>query len=197
MLKIKKIRGVTGWDQIDRFDRKAPSLQSYSALKPRCSRRRRVVRSAVVTMLVVTVMLVFVGNFLWIHSIGSMRVQSSTASSSVPVSSNPIMAAPFTSAPLIIDASRYYIESSPFLMQILIDGQSLLHVPIPGVDPPLQIFVGKHLIVWRMKNHQTYSCMMSVPQTMSDTCSYEGPESLQDGVAVWIIAIPYVNDGTP
>jgi hypothetical protein len=190
-------RGSNWLDQIDRFDPKAPSLQSFSALKPRCSRRRRVVQSAVVTVLVVTVMLVFVGNFLWIHSIGSMGVQSSTTSASVPVSANPVMAAPAASAPLIIDYSHYYLELSPFLTQILIDGHSLLHIPIPGVDPPLRIFVGKHLVMWRMKNHQTYSCMMSVPPTMSDTCSYDGPESLQNGVAVWIITMPHSNDGTP
>ncbi len=185
--------GGRNWiDQIDHMKRKNPALASSSALKPRCTRKRHVVKSAIVAVLVAAVWLVFLGNSPWVTRMGA---HTSTASISHSVPMAPIIAPPAHAAPLIIDANHYYIQLNPNWTQILLDGHSLLHVPIPGVDPPLQISAGHHLVMWRTNTHQIFSCTMSVPPSLTDTCTYNGPESLQNGESVWIITFPHFNDG--
>ena len=177
-----------------------PTLQSFSALKSRRSRRQHVVLSAVVSVLVVTVLLVFLSSFSWVRSIGradEVGAQGSTASASEPAQPAPVLAAPISSAPLVIDVSHYYIETIPAWAQILLDGHSLLHIPVPGVDLPLWISAGRHLVMWRLNNNHVYSCTMTVPPSLSDTCAYDGPASLQNGVAVWIITLPHFNNSLP
>ena len=185
----------TGHSWIDSIDprmRKLPTLSSASALKPRCTRKRQIVKSAIVAVVVVMVLLVFTGNTI-IGSRTGVKTSTASASQSVPEASHTAPAA--NAAPLIIDANHYYIQLDLNWAQILLDGHSLKYVPIPGVDPPLQISVGHHLVMWRMNTSQTYSCTMSVPPSLLDTCAYDGPEPLSDGVSVWIITFPHFNDG--
>lgn len=179
-------------DHIDRERRKKPSFVSSSALKPRCTRRQCMVKSATVAVLVVTVLLVFLGNAPWNSSKGNL---SHTASISQSVPLAPIIAPPVHAAPLIIDANHYYIQWHSNWTQILLDGHALRYVPIPGVDPPLQVSAGHHRVMWRTNNHQLFSCTMSVPPSLTDTCAYNGPESLPNGDSVWIITFPHFNDG--
>jgi hypothetical protein len=178
-------------DHIDHMKRKTPALPSSSGLKTRCSRKQRIIKSVIVAALVVAVLLAFVSNSLMGSRTG---VQTSTASASRSASIAPIMAPPANAAPLIIDANHYYIQLNPNWAQILLDGHSLKHFPVPGVDPPLRIPAGQHLITWRTNDQQIYSCTMSVPPSLMDTCVYNGPEPLQNGVSVWIIAIPHFDD---
>ena len=179
-------------DHIDRERRRKPSFVSSSALKPRCTRKRRMVKSAIVAALVVTVLLLFLGNSPWNSGKGNL---SHTASISQSVPLAPIIAPPVHAAPLIIDANHYYIQWNSNWTQILLDGHALRYVPIPGIDPPLQISAGHHRVMWRTSNHHLFSCTMSVPPSLMDTCAYNGPESLQNGDSVWIITFPQVNDG--
>lgn len=182
-------------DQIDGRNQrkwKTSLLPSSSALKAGCTRKRQVVKSAIVAVLVMMVLLFFIGNSLMKVRTG---VQSSTASASQAVPMAPIIEPPTHAEPLIIDANHYYIQLNPDRAQILLDGHTLLHVPVPGVDPPLQISHGQHLITWRTNSHWIYSCTMSAPPSLMDTCVYNGPEVLQNGVSVWIISFPYFNDG--
>ncbi|HLJ35139.1 MAG TPA: hypothetical protein VKU38_15910 [Ktedonobacteraceae bacterium] len=185
-------RELSWIDHIDRKKRRKPSFVSSSALKPRCTRKQRVVKSAIVAVLVVTVLLVFLGNAPWNSSKDTL---SHTASISQSVPLAPIIAPPVHAAPLIIDANHYYIQLKSSWTQILLDGHSLRNVPIPGVDPPLQISAGHHSVMWRTSNHQLFSCTMSVPPSLTDTCAYNGPELLQSGDSVWIITFPHFNDG--
>lgn len=179
-------------EQIDHMRPKKPALSSSSALKPRCTRKRHIVKSAIVAVVVVMVLLVFVGNSL----IGSrMGLQTTTASASQSVPLAPDMAPPTHETPLTIDANHYYIQSNTRWAQVLLDGHTLLHVPIPGVDPPLQISAGHHLVMWQTSTHQIYSCTMSVPPSRLDSCIYNGPEAFQNGVFVWIITFPHFDDG--
>ncbi len=187
-------RGHNWIDSIDSMTRKTPTLSSSSALKPRCTRKRHIVKSAIVAVVVVMALLVFTGNAI-IGSRTSVKTSTASAPQLVPVAPNIVPVA--HAAPLIIDATHYYIQLDLNWTQILLDGHPLKHVPIPGVDPPLQISVGPHLVMWRMNTSQTYSCTMSVPPSLMDTCVYDGPESLQDGVSVWIIALPHFVNGMP
>lgn len=180
-------------DHVDRMMlRKSPALFSASALKPRCTRKRHIVKSVIVAAVVVMVLLVFTGNAL-ISSRTGVQTTTATAAQSGPVAPN--IALPAHAAPLIIDASHYYFQLNPGWTQVLLDGHALLHVPIPGVDPPLQISAGHHSVMWQTSANQIYSCTMSVPPSLMDTCIYNGPEPLQNGVSVWIIAFPHFNDG--
>ena len=174
--------------------RKTSALSSSSALKSRCTRKRHMIKSAIVAVVVVMALLVFTGNTI-IGARTSVKTSTASAPQSVPVApdTGPVAHA----APLIIDATHYYIQLDLNWTQILFDGHTLKHVPIPGVDPPLRISVGHHLIMWRMNTSQTYSCTMSVPPSLMDTCVYEGPEALQNGISVWIITLPHFDDGTP
>lgn len=178
-------------DHIDHKTRKPPVLSSASALKPRCTRQRQIVKSAIVAAAVVMILLVFTGNAL-IGSRAGVQTNTATAAQSVPVAPN--IALPTHATPLIIDASHYYIQSNPDWTQVLLDGDSLLHVPIPGVDPPLQIAAGHHSVMWQTSDHQMYRCTMSLPPSLMDTCVYNGSEPLQNGVSVWIIAFPHFSD---
>ncbi len=184
--------GYTWIDHIDHKLRKPSTFSSASALKPRCTRRRHIVKSAIVAVVVVMVLLVFTGNSL----IGSRTgVHTSTASTSQSVSVASTIVPPANAAPLIIDANHYYIQLDPGWTQVLLDGHPLLYVPIPGIDPPLQISAGHHSVMWQKSNHQMYSCIMSVPPSLINSCDYNGPEPLPNGVSVWIITFPHFNDG--
>src|SRR5579863_2007156 len=188
----KCIRGI------DQVDRRTSSLQSCSALKSRCSRGRHIVKSAVVAMLVMTVLLVFTGNFSLVRSLG-MQSDATSASSAIqpPITAAPISIVPIAAEPLIIDADRFYIAASLAPVRISIDGHSLLHVPTIGVDPPVRFPAGRHLLIWRTDRNRTFGCTMTVPSSISDTCEYVGPTPLQNGVAVWIIAFPHFKDEMP
>jgi hypothetical protein len=178
---------------MDHMTRRTSPLSSASALKLRCTRKRQIVKSAIVALVVVMVLLVFTGKSFIGARVG-VQTSTASASQSVPVAPNRVPSA--QAAPFIIDANHYYIQLDLNWAQILLDGHSLKYVPIPGVDPPLQISVGHHLVMWRMNTSQTYSCTMSVPPSLMDTCVYDGPEPFQDGVSVWIITMPHFDDGT-
>ncbi len=103
---------TTGYNWIDHIDhklRKPPALSSASALKPRCTRKRHIVKSALVAVVVV-VLLVFTGNAL-IGSRTGVKTSTASASQSVPVAPN--IVPPTKAAPLIIDANHYYIQLNP------------------------------------------------------------------------------------
>ncbi len=170
---------------------KPPALPSASALKPRCTRKRHIVKSAIVAVVVVMVLLVFTGKYLTGSRTG---VQTSTASAAQSAPGAPNIAPPANAAPLIIDANHYYIQLNPGWTQVLLDGHPLKYVPIPGVDPPLQISPGHHSVMWQTSNYQMYSCTMSVPPSLVDSCDYNGPEPLPNGVSVWIITFPHFDD---
>lgn len=124
-----------------------------------------------------------------------MGVQTRTASAMQSVPLAPNIAPPANAASFIIDANHYYIQLNSGWTRVLLAGYSLLHVPIPGVDPPLQISAGHHRIMWQTSNHRMYSCTMTAPPSLIDSCDYNGPEQLQNGVAVWIITFPHFDDG--
>jgi hypothetical protein len=178
-------------DQFDSMTQKPPWFPSASALKPRCSCKSHIVKSAIVAVVVVMVLLVFTGKYLTGSRTG---VQTSTASAAQSAPVAPNMAPPANAAPLIIDANHYYIQLNPGWTQVLLDGHPLKYVPIPGVDPPLQISPGHHSVMWQTSNYQMYSCTMSVPPSLVDSCVYNGPEPLPNGVSVWIITFPHFDD---
>ncbi len=181
--------------RVGHVDRMAPTLQSCSALKSRCSRRRHIVKSAVIAMLVMTVLLVFTGSFSWIRNLGMQSVVSSPSSmAQAPITAPPISIAPIEAEPLIIAADRFYIAASLSLVRISIDGHSLLHIPTIGVDPPIRFSSGRHQLIWRTARERIFGCTMTVPSSISDTCQYVGPAPLQNGVAVWIITLPHLNN---
>lgn len=184
----------TGPDWIDHFDPVKPKprvLPSSSALEARCTHTRYIVKSMIVTGLVMMGMLVFLGNGLWLSGRSTARSSSMASSTSRSTTMAPVIAPPANAAPLIIDTSHYYIQLGANWTQILLDGHALLHVPISGVDSPLWIAAGHHLVMWQLSDHRTLSCTMTVPPSLTDTCAYDGPEPLRSGVSVWIITFPH------
>lgn len=190
----KEDEGHSWVDDFDPVKREAAMLPSASALRPRSSHRRRVVKSLIVSGLVMLGMIVFLSNGLWLSRGSTAHPSSAASTASQPVTMAPAIAPPANAAPFIIDTTHFYIQFSTSWRQVLLDGQPLLHVPIPGVDSPLWIAPGHHLVMWQTGDHQMYSCTITVPPSLTDTCDYNGPEPLRNGISVWIITLPHTND---
>lgn len=66
-------------------------------------------------------------------------------------------------------SNLFYIATSPGWGSISIDGQTLSHLPVMGVDQPLQLSPGVHQVAWQAVPFPTQHCILVVPPDVTTT----------------------------
>jgi len=79
---------------------------------------------------------------------------------------------PSPTLPPIRGSNLYYLDVNVPNERVTIDGHLLLHVPRPGVDPPLALSPGSHVITWSAYPFRQQSCTISAPYSFGDNCDY-------------------------
>ena len=79
---------------------------------------------------------------------------------------------PSPTLPPIRGSNLYYLEVNVPQERVTIDGHLLLQVPRPGVDPPLALSPGSHVITWTAYPFRQQSCTISAPYSFGDNCDY-------------------------
>jgi hypothetical protein len=57
----------------------------------------------------------------------------------------------------------FYIDAEPLWGTLFVDGHMLKQLPIPGVNPPIQLTTGQHTILWTAVPFEPRQCTFSVP----------------------------------
>ncbi len=96
---------------------------------------------------------------------------------------------PSPTATLVPGVDLFYITGSPSWGRAYLDGQRMNHLPNVGVDPPLRIARGQHVLVWKADPFQEQRCIVSVPSNYSvDTCHYNNSVTLPGGGSAWLLS---------
>lgn len=137
----------------------------------RLSPRRRVLPLTIIASVVV-IALVMLGSFAAIRGITGLAIF------------NP---APASTATLYPGDDLFYILRSPTWGSISIDGHTYARLPTIGVDAPLQLARGRHLLLWRANPFLTQHCFISVPPDTTDTCLYNSSARVNENLSAWVI----------
>ena len=98
---------------------------------------------------------------------------------------------PTPTATLVPSVDLFYIDGAPSWGSAYLDGQRMKHLPLVGVDPPLRIARGQHVLEWKADPFQEQLCIVSVPANFSvDTCHYNNSVSLGGGGSAWLLSFP-------
>lgn len=81
----------------------------------------------------------------------------------------------------------FYVRVDPSWGQLFIDGHPT-SLPNIGVDPPLRLARGQHLLVWQAEPFLTQRCTVSVPPMVTDTCSDHETTPTSTGLSAWVIS---------
>ena len=140
-------------------DTSADTYSAHTPLPPRSSRRYTLaLRLATAASVVLLALLVLPGSFPTLRNIISNLVPT-------PIPTLPP------------GADRFYMDVSVPWTRVFVDGH-LVHPPRIGVDAPLKLARGQHLIEWRADPFLPQSCTVSVPRqspaahSIGDTCLF-------------------------
>ncbi len=131
-----------------------------SSLRPRLARHRRIAGLVVTAGVVVLAALIILGS--------TASVRTFVIDHLVPP--------PATATPVLgPGADLFYIQGDPLWGHALIDGHALARLPIIGVDPPLRLSRGQHVVTWQAPPFLPLTCVVSVPADFAtDTCDDSG-----------------------
>jgi hypothetical protein len=82
-----------------------------------------------------------------------------------------------TIPPLPPGYNSFYMQAAVPWMQVFIDGQHVVP-PRPGIDVPLTLKPGHHLISWRADPFRPQSCRLSIPYAVGDSCNFAREEEV-------------------
>lgn len=126
-------------------------------LAPR--RRAVLLRGAMAVVLVLLVVVMLASNVL---SIGAVTRE---AFSRLFPASSPTL-------PPLPENSLYYLGLNVPNEQVMLDGRELRYIPRPGIDEPLKLAPGRHIIAWSAYSFRAQSCTISAPYAFGDTCTF-------------------------
>jgi hypothetical protein len=99
-----------------------------------------------------------------------------------------IRPAPTPTPTLAPGVDLFYVQGNPPWGQLSIDGKAVAHVPRIGLDPPLRLARGRHVLVWKADPFLSLRCTVSVPGSYAtDTCRYNQSVHMYSGLFVYII----------
>lgn len=130
-------------------DIKEGYIEDNSKLPP----RRHIPKLAVIGIVVLIVLIVF-GSFTSIHLLGEP--------SQLPTPT------------LEPGSNLFYIETSPDWGSISIDGQVFSHLSARGIDQPLELSTGAHVVQWNAAPFPPQECTFLVPPNISTTQCLNG-----------------------
>ena len=85
--------------------------------------------------------------------------------------------------PLPSGYSSFYMQVDVPWTQVFIDGRRI-EPPRPGIDIPLTLKPGHHLIAWRAAPFQLQACRISIPYAVTDSCKFARAEVTPPGSSV-------------
>jgi hypothetical protein len=94
---------------------------------------------------------------------------------------------PTPTATLTPGVDLFYVRANPPWGHLLIDGH-LVSLPAIGVNPPLRLARGKHVLVWQAAPFTPQRCTLTVPgRPLVDTCVYNEALQLGARLSAWVI----------
>ena len=158
----------------DRNDVLLAPLVSLPA-KMRSSRRQqnRSLRLAIVASAVLLTLLVIPNGF-------------STAQSMIQQAVLHPLPAPPPALPPGYDS--FYMDKDIPWAKVFVDGQQI-QLPRIGVDEPLKLGIGHHLIFWRADPFQPQSCLLSIPFASDDSCNFAFDSVVHKALAYQVILL--------
>lgn len=156
-----KSEGMPEPDTDDEAVHIIPLDQDEQARRRQVTRRQRasILRIALVVAVVLFVVVMLASNTL---SIGALTKNTLTRLFPPPTP---------TLAPLP-ETNLFYLDTNVPNEQITLDGHLLRSVSRPGIDPPLKLTPGRHVISWAAYPFNAQSCTISAPYVFGDTCGY-------------------------
>lgn len=92
------------------------------------------------------------------------------------------------SATILPGEGEFYIEGDPSWGQLWIDNRPIRALPIPGVDLPLHLAPGQHVLTWRATPFYDQQCILTVPPRFaSDSCENDVNGYTHGNVAASIV----------
>ena len=82
----------------------------------------------------------------------------------------------------------FYIDKDIPWAKVFVDGHQM-HLPRIGVDEPLKLGRGHHLISWRADPFLPQSCLLSIPFAIDDTCRFAFDHAIHRSSAYQIILL--------
>lgn len=135
--------------------------------------RRRRLQIALTVALFVIVLLVVLGSTFPIRNLAARMF---TVPTTIPT------------ATLVPGVDLFYINGGPSWGVASLDGKPIKHLPIIGLDPPLQFKRGQHVLQWRAEPFQLQHCIITVPPELdTDSCYFNDSARTPSGVSAWII----------
>ncbi|HJT56506.1 MAG TPA: hypothetical protein VJ761_08425 [Ktedonobacteraceae bacterium] len=94
-----------------------------------------------------------------------------------------------TSVPASVpNTNLFYIQGSPSWGRASLDGHVLTRLPVVGVDQPLRLARGLHVVQWRAAPFQPQSCLIAIPpMTVSNNCVEADAIQLKSGLFASVI----------
>ncbi len=77
---------------------------------------------------------------------------------------------PTMTQPVPVGEDNLYIVLSPRWGAVTLDDKPLSHLPVEGIDQPLHLARGGHILRWRFAPIIDISCRLTVPSALGDTC---------------------------
>ncbi len=77
---------------------------------------------------------------------------------------------PTATKPVPAGEDNLYVTLSPHWGSVSLDNRVLTRLPVEGIDQPLRLSRGRHLLRWRYAPVIDYSCQLTVPTAIGDSC---------------------------
>ena len=77
---------------------------------------------------------------------------------------------PTATKPVPAGEDNLYVTLSPHWGSVSLDNRVFTRLPVEGIDQPLRLSRGRHMLRWRYAPIIDYSCQLTVPSAIGDTC---------------------------
>jgi hypothetical protein len=150
-----------------------PLVPASSSLQDsRFTPRQRQIQLFVTASLVVLVLFVIIGNIVSIPGFVTRILFGPT---------------PAPTATIVPGADLFYVQGDPTWGRLFIDGRPMAHLPRIGIDAPLRLARGQHVLSWHAEPFNMQTCRVSVPPVSSDTCAFGGSIQSNTATFAWVV----------
>ncbi|HLI06438.1 MAG TPA: hypothetical protein VKV40_07715 [Ktedonobacteraceae bacterium] len=146
-----------------------PVRRGRSGLRARWTRRQRVLQVMVTTMIALLLLSAF------LNSSASMRSVIIGLLRPTPTPQPPV------------ESDSFYVQGNPSWGQLFIDGHRVAHLPLVGVEAPLRLQRGVHVLRWQASPFDTQSCTVSVPGWLGVNTCLAQAVPVNEKVSAWLI----------
>ena len=99
---------------------------------------------------------------------------------------------PTATAPVPAGEDNLYVTLSPHWGSVSLDNRVLTRLPVEGIDQPIHLARGVHVLRWRFAPIIDYSCHLTVPTKLGDNCPLRvGIAPGKKGIASVVVPCSY------